>query len=94
MTNKEFSTTLNEVYRKYQCRFMSGKATKIKGGIIAQIKIAYLDNGEVPQKIKFNHSIKRKYIANAVAELGLKVTRYTREYGKTIVHLEPISDSK
>lgn len=98
MTYTEFLKTLNEVYPWYQHRFMSyggpSKQTKIKGGIIEKTRMLAWNAEEIPQKIKFNHSIKRKYIASALAEIGLKVTRYTREYGKTIVHCEPISDSQ
>lgn len=101
MTNAEFKKTLNKVYREYQRSFMAylgpSEKTKIKGGIIEQIKDAsdfWKATQEIPQKIKFNDSIKRKYIVSVFSELGLKVTRYTREYGKTIVHFEPISDSK
>lgn len=98
MTYAEFLKTLKEVYRQYQYRFRSyrgpSKQTKIKGGIIEKMGVLAWDTEEIPRKIKFNHSIKRKYIASALAEIGLKVTRYTREYGKTIVHCEPISDSE
>lgn len=98
MTYAEFMSTLKEVYRQYHRRYMfyygPSKTTEIKGGIIEELRILACDTEEIPQKIKFNRSIKRKYIVSALAEVGLKVTRYTREYGKTIVHLGPISDSQ
>lgn len=100
MTNAELRKTLNEVYRKYQQSFMSyfgpSRKTEIKGVIVEYIKDksdCWNDAEEIPRKIKFNDSIKRKYIVSVFSELGLKVTRYTKEYGKTIVHFEHISDS-
>ena len=97
MTYAEFMSTLKEVYRQYHIRYMfyfgPSKTTEIKGRIIEELRILACDTEEIPHKIKFNRSIKRKYIANALAEVGLKVTRYTREYGKTIVYFEPISNS-
>lgn len=94
MTYAEFMEILGEVYRKYQREFRFSlrlsRTTEIKGLIIEKIRTIALDTNEIPRKIKFNYSIKRKYFANALDELGLKVTRYTREYGKTIVHCEPI----
>ena len=53
-----------------------------------------LDLEKIPSKIKFCRQYSRKDIVRIFSELGLKVTRYTNEYGKTIVHFEPISDSE
>lgn len=40
-----------------------------------------------PQKIKFSKRYKRRDIVRIFSEIGgLKVIRYTNEYGKTIVH--------
>ena len=43
-------------------------------------------------KLKGNYS--RKLIVQVFSALGAKVTRYTRKYGRTIVHFEDASDSQ
>lgn len=43
-------------------------------------------------KLKGNYS--RKLVVQVFEKLDLKVTRYTREYGRTIVHFEEASDSQ
>lgn len=45
-------------------------------------------------KIKLAGNYSRKNICRVFSQLGLKVTRYTREYGRTIVHFEDASDPK
>lgn len=50
-----------------------------------------------PQKIKFSRHYKRRDIVRIFSEIGgLKITRYTNEYRKTIVHFnfEDVSDSQ
>ncbi len=48
-----------------------------------------------PQKIKFSRHYKRRDISRIFSEIGsLKITRYTNEYGKTIVYFEDVSDSQ
>lgn len=50
-----------------------------------------------PQKIKFSRPYKRRDIARIFSEIGgLKITRYTNEYGKSIVHFnfEDVSNSQ
>ena len=45
-------------------------------------------------RIKLSGNYSRKLVVKAFSELGLTVTRYTREYGKTIVHFDDASNSQ
>lgn len=98
MLMKDFLKTFNEIHSIY---YNQSRTSGIKRSnymrflIIAQLKHKILhwknDNiEEIPQKVKFDYSIKRKYVISVFSELGLRVTRYTREYGKTIVYFELI----
>lgn len=42
---------------------------------------------EIPSKLKFSRVYPRKYIIKIFSELGFTVTRYTNEYGKTIINI-------
>lgn len=49
---------------------------------------------EIPKKIKFSRHYKRRDIARIFSEIGgLKITRYTNEYGRTLVYFEDLSNS-
>ena len=95
----DFLKKLNDVYSIYynKSRISAiNRSNYMRFLIIAQLKHKILcekNNNieEIPQKVKFDSNIKRKYIISIFSELGLKVTRYTREYGKTIVYFEPIN---
>lgn len=94
----DFLKTFNEVYSIYYKKSRTSginRSNYMRFLIITQLKhkIVYWKNNnieEIPQKVKFDYSIQRKYVISVFSELGLKVTRYTREYGKTIVYFEPI----
>ena len=51
-------------------------------------------NPKLPEKIKFSQTYKRKDVVRIFSEIGLEVTHYTVEYGRTIVHFRPSSVSK
>ncbi len=51
-------------------------------------------NPKLPEKIKFSQTYKRKDVVRIFSEIGLDVTHYTVEYGRTIVHFRPSSVSK
>lgn len=52
-----------------------------------------LFNFEPLSKIQLKKAYNRNLIVQVFSELGLNVTRYTCEYGRTIVHFEDASDS-
>lgn len=97
----DFFRTFEKVYGMYyDISRKSGinRSNYMKFLIIVELKhkvLFWINNNfeEIPQKISFTYNIKRKYVISVFSELGLKVTRYTREYGKTIVYFEPISNS-
>ena len=45
-------------------------------------------------RIKLSKNYLRKLITQVFLDMGLNITRYTNEYGKTIVHFERISNSQ
>lgn len=102
MTCTEFKETFKKVWNKYHYQIRSCGVKQhnyMKCLILIEIKyklLSWIENDikEIPQKIVFPDSIKRKYVVSLFSELGLKVTHYTREYGKTIVHFEPVSNSQ
>lgn len=99
MLMTDFLKTFNNVYSIYYNKSRTSginRSNYMRFLIIVQLKhkILYWKNNnieEIPQKVKFDDNIKRKYIISVFSELGLRVTRYTREYGKTIVYFEPIA---
>lgn len=44
-------------------------------------------------QIKLSGNYPRKFVVQVFSKIGVKVTRYTREYGRTIVYFEDASDS-
>ena len=50
-------------------------------------------NDPIPKKVKFVCKFPLKDIRVVFNELGLIVTHYTNEYGKSIVYFKPISHS-
>ena len=66
--------------------------------IVSSLGSIRLPNGrsvlnEEIEKIKLKGNYSRKLVVQVFSKLGLTVTRYTREYGRTIVHFEDASDS-
>lgn len=67
--------------------------------LVEEIRYFFWENrysDPCPQKIKFSRHYKRRDIVRIFSEIGgLKIIRYTNEYGKTIVHFnfEDVSDS-
>ena len=105
MTLIRLKNSLKELYDKYRvARYypfaLRGKNHNKLVAIMAMLdKLDILMDkagmrGKLPRKIKLDVSIKRKCIVSIFSEVGLKVIRYTREYGRTIVYFEPISDSQ
>lgn len=101
MTRQQLLDKFDIVYRNYRFR-RNGRTKNKYYPILLELMqkwfntwFAYGENFllEIPSKIKFSGNYRRKDIVRIFSELGLKVTRYTREYGKTIVHFEPISES-
>lgn len=100
MTITQFSRIFEKVYDMYYLKARTVRGINStnyeKFIIIVKLKyklLSWIDNDEikeVPTKIKFDYSFKRKYIVAVFSELGFKVTRYSREYGKTIVHIESV----
>ena len=86
MTRQQLLDKFDIVYRNYRFR-RNGRTKNKYYPILLELQQKWFNPWfvnfesfllEIPSKIKFS---------------GLKVTRYTREYGKTIVHFEPISES-
>lgn len=44
-------------------------------------------------QVKLSGNYPRKFVVQVFSKIGVKVTRYTREYGRTIVHFVDASDS-
>ncbi len=65
--------------------------------IVKKTNIKFASNKNVSQepisRIKLNGNYSRKLIVQVFSAFDLKVIRYTREYGRTIVHLEDTSHS-
>lgn len=104
MTRIELLEKFDIVYTNYiKLRWRHERVKNKFSPIIFELMAKWFNtwfaNGEnfqlkIPSKIKFSGSYRRKDIVRIFSELGLKVTRYTREYRKTIVHFEPISNSQ
>ena len=101
--SKQLEARISDVYIRYCGRSanwrISEKLTHRYGPIIREINNFYQKNRYccLPQKIKFSKHYKRRDINRIFDEIGgLKITRYTNEYGKTIVHFnfEDVSNSQ
>lgn len=99
-TASDFLSNYN-MYAHFSGKPLSRKAKKRKDlleDIVSTKKCVRLSNSISgfyepisPIKLKGNYS--RKLVVQVFSALGAKVTRYTREYGRTIVHFEDASDS-
>ena len=95
MTLLQLSYNVATLYRYYYHKYPARKKHYLLARELWK-KFGYFDltSETFPNKVKFQGSYPFKLIYQSFSELGLKVTRYTREYEKTIVHFEPISDSQ
>lgn len=93
---KTFTARLTDVYTKY-CNnspfLLGGISARTENRykpLVSEIRHFFWENRyslPCPQKIKFSKRYKRRDIVRIFSEIGgLKVIRYTNEYGKTIVH--------
>ncbi len=97
------SIDLTKVYTKYcdeYCQCVSQRVQKKYTPLIEDFKdkwrfyhFTQLIVGRT-LKLKLSDNYKRKDIVRIFTEFGFIVTRYTREYGRTIVYFKSNSNSK
>lgn len=84
------------IYIRLELLLLQNRSNKLVNDILETIKNHKISgnvfNTYISQ-IKLPHSYSRKKVNRVFGKLGLKITKYTREKGKTIVQFERIPNS-